>query len=99
MFFQFICIFQALIDGLAINRTLEWLDIRETDITTNQYNKIRQCLQRNRRIGREDEEGEEGEDEYEEEEVEQQADSSSINASSSTQKTVETSSAIDQINI
>lgn len=92
MSFQLTCFFQALIDGLAINRTLEWLDIRETDISTDQQNKIRQCLQRNKL-------DKDGEDEHEEEDVpiEQQADaaSGSINASNTTQQTDETASVID----
>ncbi|XP_044258973.1 dynein regulatory complex subunit 5-like [Tribolium madens] len=38
----------ALVEGMAVNRTLEWLDIRETDITSNQYHKIKEYLKRNR---------------------------------------------------
>lgn len=39
---------QQLIEGLKINRTLEWLDIRECDIYDRYVKKINKLLFRNR---------------------------------------------------
>ncbi|CAH1374531.1 dynein regulatory complex subunit 5-like [Tenebrio molitor] len=67
---------QALVDGLTINRTLEWLDIRETDITSAQQQQIKKLLIRNR-LGL-DEVEESVHEEVEPEEIHESVDASHV---------------------